>query len=198
MIPLILASGSITRARMLEAAGVPFEIMPAAVDEEMAKASLAAEGLKAGGIADGLAELKAIRRSISRPGVLVLGADQVLEFEGACISKSTNLAEAEAVLCRLRGKRHRLISAAVLARDGQALWRSAQTATLQMRNFSDAFLAAYLQKESTAVLASVGCYRLEGSGAQLFSSIEGDYFAILGLPLMPILDALRQHGVLQT
>ena len=194
---LVLTSASPVRARLLEAAGVPFEVSPARVDEEAAKASLLAEGAKPRDIADALAEMKALRRSIAEPDALVLGADQVLEFEGDCIGKSANLDEAEALLRRLRGKSHALISAAVLARGGQPLWRHVETATLWMRDVSDNFLRSYLEGEGEGVLGSVGCYHLEGRGAQLFSRIEGDYFTVLGLPLLPVLAALRDFGVLE-
>ena len=197
MMRLVLASASPVRARLLEAAGVPFEISPARIDEEAAKASLLAQGAKPRGIADALAEMKALRRSIADPDALVLGADQVLESEGECIGKSPSVDQAEALLRRLRGKSHTLISATVLARGGQPLWRHVQTATLWMRDFSDDFLRAYLRAEGEGILGSVGCYRLEGLGAQLFSRIEGDYFTVLGLPLIPVLNALRDFGVLK-
>ena len=197
MTQLVLASASPVRARLLEAAKVPFEISPARVDEEAAKASLLANGATPGDIADALAELKARRRSISDPEALVLGADQVLEFQGECISKSASHAEAEKLLQRLRGKEHKLHCAAALARGGQVLWRHVQTAKLWMRDFSDSFLHAYLDAEGQAILGSVGCYHLEGRGAQLFVRIEGDYFSILGLPLLPLLSVLRDFEVVE-
>ena len=197
MTRLMLASASPVRAHLLEAAAVPFEISPARVDEEAAKASLLANGGRPRDIADALAELKALRRSISDPEALVLGADQVLEFEGECISKSSTRAEAEKLLRRLRGKEHKLHCAAALARGEQVLWRQVQTAKLWMRDFSDSFLRAYLDAEGDAILGSVGCYHLEGRGAQIFTRIEGDYFSILGLPLLPLLSALRDFEVLE-
>lgn len=193
---LILASGSATRAAMLRAAGVGFEIVPASVDEEGMKQSLIAEGADAGAIAAALAEMKAIRVSASHAGALVLGADQVLAFEGELISKSAGMAEAAALLRRLRGKQHMLITAAVLARGGVAVWRQVSRATLAMRDFSDAFLEDYLAQEREGLLGSVGCYRLEGLGLQLFSRIDGDYFGILGLPMLPLLTALRDQGII--
>lgn len=196
MTRLLLASASPVRARLLEAAGVPFEVSPARVDEEAAKASLLANGAHPRDIADALAEMKARRSSVADPAALILGADQVLEFQGECISKSGTRAEAEKLLRRLRGKEHSLICAAVLARGGQVLWRQVQIAKLWMRDFSDSFLRSYIDGEGDAVLGSVGCYHLEGRGAQLFSRIEGDYFSILGLPLLPLLSALRDFGVL--
>jgi septum formation protein len=197
MTRLVLASASPVRARLLEAAGVSFEISPARVDEEAVKASLLVDGARPRDIADALAEMKALRRSQSDADALVLGADQVLEFQGECISKSDNRAQAEQLLQRLRGKEHKLHCAAVLARGGQVLWRQVQTAKLWMRDFGDSFLHTYLDAEGEAVLGSVGCYHLEGRGAQLFSRIEGDYFTILGLPLLPLLSVLRDFEVLE-
>ena len=197
MMRLVLASASPVRARLLEAAGVPFEVSPSRVDEKAAKATLLAEGAKPRDIADALAETKALRRAIAEPDALVLGADQVLEFEGECLGKSANLDEAQVLLRRLRGKSHTLINAAVLARGGQALWRHVGTATLWMRDFSDGFLRRYLDAEGEGILGSVGCYHLEGRGTQLFSRIDGDYFTVLGLPLLPVLSALRDVGVLE-
>jgi len=193
---LILASGSSTRAAMLRAAGVAFEIVPAAVDEEGMKQSLIAEGAGATAIAEALAELKAVRVSASHKEALVLGADQVLEFEGELISKSASMTDAAALLRRLRGKRHMLITAAVLARGGVAVWRQVSRATLTVRDLSDAFIAEYLAQEGEGLLGSVGCYRLEGLGLQLFSRIDGDYFGILGLPMLPLLTALRDRGII--
>jgi septum formation protein len=193
---LILASASTSRARMLTDAGVTFAVAPAHVDEDAVKESLLAEGVEAAGVADALAELKAVRISASNPDALVLGADQVLSFEGELISKMPDLASARALLKRLSGKRHELISAAVLARAGAPLWRHSGRVRLSMRILSDAFLDAYLAEEGEALLTGVGCYRLEGRGAQLFERVEGDYFSVLGLPLLPLLAQLRELGVL--
>ena len=132
---------------------------------------------------------------MARPG-FVIGSDQTLDLDGALYDKAEDLAAARARLQLLRGRTHRLHSAVVVARDGAPIWREVVTASLTMRDFSDAFLEAYLANEGEAALGSVGCYRLEGAGAQLFSKIEGDYFAILGLPLMGLLDLLRRHGEL--
>jgi len=194
MTRLILASASMSRAGLLEAAGVRFEIQPARIDEDAVKASL--HGEDAARVAEVLAEMKAQRVSTAAPDALVLGADQVLDFGGELVSKSASLAEARVLLRRLRGQRHQLIGAAVLAKAGVPVWRHVERARLWMRDFSDAFLEDYLARESAAALACVGCYRLEGAGAQLFSKIEGDYFSILGLPLIPLLAALREHGVI--
>ena len=195
MTELVLASASAVRATVLKNAGVPFRIEPATVDEDAIKTRLTGERRQPREIADALAEAKALDRSRANPGALVLGADQILVFEGECISKSPSLEDAKALLERLRGDVHRLVSAVVLAQDGQPIWRHLETSTLWMRNFSDVFLDDYLAQEGEALLSGVGCYRLEGRGIQLFARIEGDHFAILGLPLLPLLVALREHGV---
>lgn len=193
---LILASASPVRAGLLSAAGVPFDVIPAHVDEDAAKEASLAAGAHSAATATALAELKAVRVSAAYPGALVLGADQVLEFETGLVSKSADPKAAEAVLRRLRGKTHRLVTAAVLAMDGAAVWRHVAVAKLTMRSFGDAFLEDYLAQEGEALLGSVGCYRLEGRGVRLFERIDGDYFAILGLPLVPLLTALADRGII--
>ncbi len=145
-----------------------------------------------------MAELKALRVSRARPDDLVIGADQVLSFKGSLISKCASLVEAEDLLRRLRGHNHLLIGGLVLARGGASIWRHRGQASLTMRNFSDEFLKAYLRREGRGILETVGCYRLEGEGAQLFDAIEGDYFSILGLALLPLLAALREQGAITT
>jgi septum formation protein len=192
---IVLASKSAARRAVLDGAGVAYEAASAGVDEEAVKAGMLAEGANARDIADALAELKAIKVSRSRPG-LVIGADQTLEFEGQLYDKAETVTEARARLQALRGKPHKLHSAVVVAKEGAPIWREVVTATLTMRDFSDAFLDDYLAAEGDAALGSVGCYRLEGHGVQLFSKIDGDYFTILGLPLMGLLDLLRRHGEL--
>jgi septum formation protein len=189
---LVLASASASRAQILRDAGVPLEVQPAHVDEETVKAS----GEDGATVAAKLAELKALRVSSSCPDALVLGADQVLVCDGRLLSKADTLAEAAAQLKFLRGKPHTLISSLALARDGAVIWRHSDEARLAVRDFSDAFLDDYLSKEGDTMLGSVGCYRLEGPGAQLFESVQGDYFSILGLPLVPLLAILRKHGVI--
>ena len=189
---LVLASASTSRARILSGAGVAFAVQPAHIDEDAVKTS----GADGQAVAAELAERKALRVSASRPGDLVLGADQVLVCDGAILSKAETLADAAAQLKFLRGKPHTLISALALARGGAVVWRHAEEARLRMRDFSDTFLDSYLKAEAEDVLGSVGCYRLEGPGAQLFDSVEGDYFSILGLPLLPLLGVLRQQGVI--
>jgi septum formation protein len=167
----------------------------AGVDEDAVKASLLAEGAGPREVADALAELKAIRVSRGRTE-FVIGADQTLDLDGALHDKAETLEAARERLMALRGKTHKLHSAVVVAKEGAPIWREVATASLTMRNFSDAFLDDYLKTEGPHALGSVGCYRLEGPGAQLFSKIDGDYFAILGLPLLGLLDLLRRHGEL--
>lgn len=191
---LVLASGSLARRRMLEAAGLVFDVETPRVDEEAAKASLRAEGLRPRDQADALAELKALSISRRRQE-FVIGADQMLAVDGDVFDKPKDLAEARTHLERLRGRTHELITAAVVAREGAVIWRHIDTPRLTMRSFSDAFLDDYLARAGQGALASVGAYQLEGLGAQLFSRVEGDYFAVLGLPLLPLLAFLREHGL---
>ncbi len=196
--PLVLASASRARAQMLQAAGVEVEILPARVDEESVKASLSAEGASPREIADKLAELKAMRVGAklveTSPQTLVLGADQVLVFEDRIFDKPRDRAEAAEHLRALRGKTHQLLSAAVIVADGRPAWRHVGRAQLMMRPFSDKFLDDYLDRLGDTVLETVGCYHLEGLGAQLFSRVQGDYFTVLGLPLLEILGFLRARG----
>jgi septum formation protein len=195
---LILASGSTTRARLLKSAGLAFEIVPPRVDEDAVKQSLLAEKAEARRIADVLAELKAAKVSAAHPGALVIGSDQVLAFEDEIISKCASMAEARALLMRLRNKKHELISAVVLVKGGAPIWRHVAHASLWMREFSDDFLGDYLAAEGEDLLAGVGCYRIEGKGLQLFSRVEGDNSCIQGLPMLPLIAALRAQGALAT
>lgn len=196
MTGVILASGSKARAAVLAGAGVTFEVAVAGVDEAAVKAGLLAEGAGPREVADALAELKAVRVSRKCPGVLVIGADQTLDLAGTLFDKAETLAEARERLQMLRGKTHKLHSAVVVALDGQAIWREIPAARLTMRPFTDQFLDDFLARGGEGLLGSVGCYRLEDDGVQLFSRIDGDYFTILGLPLMGLLDLLRRHGAL--
>ena len=190
---VVLASTSAIRRAVLTGAGVAFDSVSPGVDETAIKDSLLAEGVSPRDIADALAEAKAVKVSRKRPG-LVIGADQTLDLEGRLLDKAGSVEEAGARLKALRGRTHRLHCGMVVARDGQPIWREVVTSTLRMRTFSDAYLDAYLQRNAPGVLSSVGCYQLEGEGVQLFDRIEGDYFAILGLSLIPLLDLLRRHG----
>ena len=197
MTPVTLASKSAARGAILRNAGVAFEAVVAGVDEDAAKAGLMAEGATPRDVADALAQLKAVKVSTKRPG-LVIGADQTLDFAGRLIDKVDTLDQARDLLRALRGQTHKLHSAVVVARDGQPIWRVVETAKLSVRPFSDAWLEGYLQRRGEAILHCVGCYELEGEGVQLFDAIDGDYFTILGLPLVGLLDFLRLHGALET
>jgi septum formation protein len=196
--PIVLASASKVRRALLEAAGLAIIVDPAAVDEAAVKDSYAGEGAPPGEIAEALAELKAMRISPRHPGLIVLGADQILECEGQRFDKPEGIEGARAQLQALSGRRHRLISSLVALRDGERLWHHTGEAVLTMRKFSEGFLETYLAAAGPAVLDSVGGYQLEGLGAQLFTRIEGDYFTILGLPLLALLDFLRLQGELPT
>lgn len=179
---------------MLEDAGLAFEVISPRVDEEAAKASYRAAGLKPRDQADALAEIKAL--SVSRNNAdFVIGADQMLAVEGEVLDKPKDAAEAREHLLKLRARTHELITAAVVAREGAVIWRHIDTPKLKMRAFSDAFLDDYMSRAGEQVLTSVGAYQLEGLGAQLFERVEGDYFSVLGLPLLPLLAFLREHGI---
>lgn len=194
---IVLASQSAARRAMLTAAGVAHDALPAHVDEDGVTAGLQAEGASPEHIADGLAELKAVKISRSLPGVLVLGADSVVvTADGALIAKPETRPRAEAQLRQLAGTTHRLISAAVIAENGTPVWRAGGAARLTMRALSEGFISRYLDAEGDAVLGCVGCYRIEGLGAQLFSRIDGDQFIIRGLPLLAVLDYLRVRAEL--
>lgn len=197
MSELILASSSSTRQRLLRAAGVAFSTEAAAVDETAVLESLAAAKVRGRDAADLLAELKALKVSGRRAGVFVIGADQVLTCDGRFFSKPETVAAARAQLLQLSGKTHVLSSAVCVARDGAIVWRDVQEARLTMRALSDAFLDAYLAQAGADILGSVGAYHVEGLGIQLFSRIDGDTFTILGLPLLPLLDFLRTHGMVR-
>jgi len=194
--PLVLASASAARAAMLASAGVGAETMPVRIDEAAVRRAMLAEGASPRDLADKLAELKAVRGSTRASGRLVIGADQVLVQDGRVFDKAKNRAEARTQLLALRGRTHELFSAAVAALDGEPVWRHVGAARLTMRPFSEAFLDGYLESIGDLALASAGCYHLEGPGAQLFARVEGDYFTVLGLPLLELLGFLRARGVL--
>lgn len=188
-----LASTSSIRRQLLTNAGLSFEAVGAQVDEDAIKATMRAEGASPRAQADKLAEAKAVRVSQKRGG-LVLGCDQIMAFKGISLDKSNSLEEASRRLKLLRGQTHSLECAVVIARDGAPIWRLVKTSFLTMRPFSDEFLNHYVASFGEAALSSVGCYQFEGAGVHLFDRVEGDYFAILGLPLLEILSFLRQHG----
>ena len=192
---LILASQSASRRAMLSAAGVPFEAVAAGVDEDAAKAALA--HLSPRDLADALAELKAIKIAQRYPGRLVLGSDSIVALaDGTLLDKPATRADAADHLARMSGARHQLWSAAVIAEDGRAVWRHVEAATMHVRPLSDAFIEAYLDVEWPSIAGCVGCYRIEGPGAQLFTRIEGSQFTVLGVPLLPVLDYLRVRGMM--
>jgi septum formation protein len=195
---VVLASSSRTRRLLLENAGITIEVVSPRIDEDEIRQAMLAEKADAGEIAEVLAEQKA--RSVSRqyPQDLVVGADQILEMGGVIFSKPVNLAAAREALLSLRNRDHNLFSCVCVVHDDQRLWHKLDSARLTMRNFSDEFLDAYLDAIGDEALAGPGSYRIETSGAQLFSNISGDIFTILGLPLLPLLDFLRVRGALRS
>lgn len=193
---IVLASASRARAALLQNAGIDVSIDPARIDEAAIKASLLAEQAPPRDVADKLAELKALRTGARHPQALVLGADQVLVHCEEILDKPATLAEAREHLLRLRGETHELLSAAVVVAQGAPVWRHIGRARLSMRPFTDAFIEQYLARIGDEALGSVGAYHLEGLGAQLFARVEGDYFSVLGLPLLEVLGLLRARGML--
>jgi septum formation protein len=193
---LILASESASRKQMLSQAGVPFTAMPAHIDETAILESMQSAGANPRDIADALAETKALKISRKYSDALVLGCDQMLECDGELFEKAKTPDAARETLRRLRGRKHRLISAAVIATGGAAIWRHADEAQLTMRPFTDEFLETYAAQAGFILTSSVGAYALEGLGAQLFAQVRGDGFTIQGMPLLPVLEALRTYGIL--
>lgn len=192
---IILASASAARRSLLEAAGLVFEVVPAQVDEAEIKRSARNEGMDAPATALLLAELKAERVARRHPDALVIGADQLLVCDGHWFDKPSGVEEARAQLQQLRGKSHVLATAVLCWRHGQRIWHHVARPKLTMRLFSDEFLDAYLDTEGEAITTTVGGYRLEGLGMHLFDAVDGEHSAILGLPMLPLLGFLRQHGV---
>ena len=195
-VPIILASGSRIRATLLRNAGLEVEAMPPRVDEDAVKAALIAEGAPPRDIADALAELKARKLSEKHPGVLVIGCDQVLDFEGTLLSKPETPEAALDQLRQMRGKRHKLLSAAVICRDGQPEWRHVGQVRLTMRDVSDGYLQDYVARNWDSIRHSVGAYKLEEEGVRLFTAIDGDYFTVLGMPLLELLNFLMLRGAI--
>ena len=188
----ILASGSASRRAILTGAALDFETDPADVDEAAIKAEFAGNPAA---LALHLAEAKALAVSARREG-LILGADQVLEFDGKAFDKAGSVEEAGERLLMLRGQTHWLKGGVVLVRGDQVVWRHQSACRMVMRDWSDAFHARYMQEAGEILTKGVGAYAFEGLGAQLFERVEGDYFSVLGLPLLPVLAALRDHGVI--
>ncbi|MBL1435758.1 MAG: Maf family protein [Rhodobacteraceae bacterium] len=196
--PLILASQSTTRSDMLQNAGLDIECYPARIDEPAIKASLLAQNASFRDIADALADMKARRVAGKYPDRMVLGADQILVHKGKIFDKPNNFEEAKTQLLTLRGQSHLLFSAVVIYDRGTPVWRFIGRAELTMRNFSNQFLDMYMAKMGDDLFTTVGGYKLESAGSQLFLSVKGDYFSVLGLPLLEVLEFLRGKGICQT
>jgi len=193
-VPIILASGSEVRATLLRKAGVQVEAISPRIDEDAVKAALMSEAAAPRDIADTLAELKARKISEKMPGALVIGCDQVLDFEGSLLSKPETPEEALDQLRRMRGRRHKLLSAAVICRDGRPEWRHVGQVRLTMREASDSYLQGYVARNWDSIRHSVGAYKLEEEGVRLFTAIDGDYFTVLGMPLLELLNFLMLRG----
>ncbi|MEL6316040.1 MAG: Maf family protein [Pseudomonadota bacterium] len=193
---IILASRSSIRSQVLNNAGVAHTVSPADVDERAIEAGMRGAGAER--VAAALAEAKAlaVSRTGAARGALVIGADQVVERDGALLGKPASLAEARARLAALAGRPHRLVSAAALARDGAAIWSDAEATVVTMRPYDDAELDRHLERGAEAALRSSAGYEIEGLGARLIARIDGDFFTGLGLPLFPLLDALRREDAL--
>ena len=192
---IILASGSQSRRAVLTAAGIEADTIKPNVDEDAAKASFRASDMKVRDQAMQLAELKSVKISMREPG-LVIGCDQMLSLDGEAFDKPVDLADARNHLVKLSGKAHTLETAIVISEEGKPVWRHLARPKLTVRPLSDAFIDTYVEAVGEPLLSTVGAYQLEGLGAQLFTRIDGDYFSILGLPLLPLLDYLRTRGVL--
>ena len=196
--PFILASGSAIRAQLLSQAQIAHRVVKPQVDEEMIKQALIAEAATPRDIADTLAEMKARKVSEKHPEALVLGCDQVLDHQGVLLSKPENEEDALHQLHQLRNDRHSLLSAAVLYEAGKPLWRHVGQVHLRMRDASDAYLADYVTRNWGSIRNAVGCYKLEEEGVRLFTSIQGDYFHVLGMPLLELINYLSLRGELET
>lgn len=194
---LILASQSASRRTMLDKADVPFTVVAAHIDESAIRASLHAEGTSPRDIADALAEAKAMRVGTKRPEAMVLGSDQILETAtGEMLSKPQTPEDAIRQLETLSGKAHKLWSAAVIVEGGRPIWRHVEKAVMHVRPLGSAFVRDYVDKHWESIGYTVGCYEIEGAGAQLFSQIEGNHFTVLGMPLLPLLGFLRERELM--
>ncbi|SLN69353.1 Septum formation protein Maf [Falsiruegeria litorea R37] len=196
-VPIVLASGSTIRAQLLRNAGVPFEVNVPRVDEDTVKNALIAEEAPPRDIADALAELKARKISLKTPGALVLGCDQVLDFQGQLLSKPASPDQAFDQLKAMRGQRHMLLSAAVIYENGEPIWRHVGQVRLRMRASSDTYLRSYVDRNWDSIRHAVGAYKLEEEGVRLFTTIDGDYFNVLGMPLLELLNFLTLRGVIE-
>jgi septum formation protein len=193
---LVLASASAARARLLQGAGIEFVRDPASIDENAIKAAARERNSAVTATATALAEAKAMVVSKRHPGAFAVGADQILECDGEWFDKAADLDDAVKILEMLRNRTHRLVSAVVVVIDGVRVWQNVETARLTMRSFTDSFLRSYMEEMGLGALETVGAYRLEGVGVQLFSRIDGSFFTILGLPLLPLLEFLRHEDVI--
>lgn len=194
-VPMILASGSPIRAKMLQDAGLTFDVEPARIDEDMVRDSLLADGARPRAVADALAELKALKVSQKLPAARVIGSDQVLaDPDGQLLSKPSDKAEAAEQLKSLSGRTHVLISAVVVAEAGKPVWRHVAEARMHMRTLTDAAIEVYLDRAWPAVSGCVGCYQFEAQGSVLFRDVDGDFHTILGMPLIPLLSYLELQG----
>lgn len=194
-LPIILASGSLIRRQILKDAGINFKVITRPVDENAIKVSMLAENSHLRDIPDALAEAKSVRVSSQVAG-LVIGADQIMVMGGRLFDKPKDMAEVKTRLMNMRGQTHYLIGAVVISENGSPVWRHLAKTKLTMRDFTESFLDDYLKAEGDTLLESVGAYRFEGRGSQLFSNVEGDFFSILGLSLLPVMDYLRQRGAI--
>ncbi|MCP3972494.1 MAG: septum formation protein Maf [Rhodobacteraceae bacterium] len=193
---IILASGSQIRQTLLRNAGVPFQPMPVKIDEAALRDGLLAQGAKPVAIADQLAEQKARSAATRQPDAIVIGCDQVLDFDGELLSKARDRDEQRAILDRLNGQSHRLLSAVVIYEAGQPVWRHVGKVELHMRQSSDVFMESYITRNWPGIAEAVGGYKLEEEGVRLFHRVEGDYFTVLGLPLLDLLAYLSQKGLI--